>query len=41
MTVEIRIKMLTRIILAQDLPEPHATVERMVATCWVTNNVKP
>jgi hypothetical protein len=29
------------IILAQHLPEPHATVERMVANCWVTNNVKP
>jgi len=23
--------------LAQELPEPHATVERMVANCWVTN----
>jgi hypothetical protein len=27
--------------LAQKLPQTDATVERMVATCWVTNHVKP
>jgi hypothetical protein len=41
MTAGIRIKTLTSRILAQDLPQPGSTVERMVATCGVTNNVKP
>jgi hypothetical protein len=27
--------------LAQKVPQPDLTVERMVATCWVTNHVKP
>jgi hypothetical protein len=41
MPVRIRRKTPTRIILARELPVPDATVERMVATCWVTNDVKP
>ena len=39
--VRIRINLPTWIILAQVLPEPHATVERMGANCWITNTVKP
>jgi hypothetical protein len=41
MTAGIRIKTLMSRNLARDLPQPGSTVERMVATCWVTNNVKP
>jgi hypothetical protein len=41
MTAEIRRKTPTFRNLARDLPEPGSTVERMVATCWITNNVKP
>jgi hypothetical protein len=41
MAAGIRIKTLMSRTLAQDLPQPGSTVERMVATCWVTKNVKP
>ncbi len=41
MPARIRRKMPARKFLAQNLPQLDLTVERMVATCWVTNHVKP